>query len=153
MELNTIAQTSEFHQKYHKKYTNPKYPDMTFGSSWEFKVYDFLKEHWIEFEYQPSISFEYEYDGKIHTYHPDFMVGDKIFEVKGDQFFRINESTGQEEMYLPWKGDLTDEEYTYKCSLYEAKHRCMIKNNIIILRETAINNLSIDDFSTRNITT
>ena len=57
---------------------------MTFGSSWEFKVYDFLKEHGIEFEYQPSISFEYEYDGKVHTYHPDFKVGDKIFEVKGD---------------------------------------------------------------------
>ena len=44
----------------------------------------FLIENNIGFEYQPSISFEYEYDGKVHTYHPDFKVGDKIFEVKGD---------------------------------------------------------------------
>ena len=141
-----ISQTSEFHQKCHKKYTNPKYPGMTFGSSWEFKVYDFLKEQNIEFEYQPSISFEYEYDGISHTYHPDFKVGDKIYEVKGDNFFRINESTGKEEMYLPWKGNLSDEEYEYKCGLYEAKHQCMIINNVVILRDDNIKNLNISIF-------
>ena len=82
--VDYYSQTEEYHKKAHKPYTNSKYPDMSFGSSWEFKVYDFLKEHGIEFEYQPSISFKYEYDGKVHTYHPDFKVGERIFEIKGD---------------------------------------------------------------------
>ena len=145
--VDNYAKTRECHKLMHKSYTNPKYPDMTFGSSWEFLVYEFLLEKHIEFQYQPSISFEYEYDGKVHTYHPDFMVGDKIFEVKGDNFFRINESTGKEEMYLPWKGKLSDDEYKYMCCLYEAKHQCMLSHNVIILRESDIKNLNIDSFS------
>ena len=126
---------------------------MTFGSNWEFKVYDFLTENHIEFEYQPEISFEYEYDGNKHTYHPDFLVNGKIYEIKGDQFFRINESTGKEEMYLPWKGNLSDEEYEYKCGLYEAKHQCMIKNDVIILREYELLNLkeSLTSFNTDSL--
>ena len=139
--VDNIAKSFEYHRTSHKKYTNDKYPDMTFGSNWEFKVYDFLTENHIEFEYQPAISFEYEYDGNKHTYHPDFLVNGKIYEIKGDQFFRINESTGKEEMYLPWKGNLSDEEYEYKCGLYEAKHQCMIKNDVIILREYELLNL------------
>lgn len=120
---------------------------MTFGSSWEFLVYDFLLENHIEFEYQPSISFDYVYDNKHHTYHPDFKIGDKIFEVKGEQFFRINESTGQDEMYLPYRRpEWSNEHYNWICGLYEAKHQCMLKNNVIIMRESDIKNLNIDIF-------
>ena len=141
-------QSKEYHKKAHKRYTNPKYPDMTFSSSWEFKVYDFLMENHIEFEYQPSILFEYEYDGKIHTYHPDFKVGDKIYEVKGDYFFRINETTNQEEMYCPYRyDDWTNDEYNNECRRFEAKHQCMIRNNVIILRNSQIKNLSVDIFA------
>lgn len=84
---------------------------MTFATSWEFKVYDFLTENHIEFEYQPNISIPYYCEGTRHYYHPDFLVGDRIVEVKGDHFFRINEETGEEEMYLTWQGNLSDEEY------------------------------------------
>ena len=108
---------------------------MTFGNSWEFKVYDFLTEHNIPFEYQPAISIPFDCEGTHHTYHPDFFVGDRIVEVKGDNFFRINEETGQEEMYLTWQGNLSDEEYEWKCKVMEAKHQCMIANNVIILRK------------------
>lgn len=142
------TQTHEYHQKAHKKYKNEKYPEMTFGSGWEFKVYDFLIENHIEFEYQPSISFEYEYDGKIHTYHPDFLINGKVYEVKGEQFFRINESNGKEEMYCPYRySDWSDELYEWECEKYEAKHQCMISNNVIILREHDIDNLSVDMFN------
>ena len=145
--MKHYSQTPEFHQKCHKKYTNEKYPDMTFGSSWEFIVYDFLTENHIEFEYQPSISFEYEYDDKIHTYHPDFKVGDKIYEVKGDMFFRVNESTGCEEMFCPYRyADWSDEQYQKECELFEAKHQCMLKNNVIILRLLNVKNLTVDMF-------
>ena len=27
---------------------------------------------------------QYEYDGKVHTYHPDFLINGKVYEVKGD---------------------------------------------------------------------
>lgn len=114
---------------------------MSWATSWEFKVYDFLTEHNIPFEYQPTISIPYECEGTHHTYHPDFLVGDRIVEVKGDNFFRINEETGKEEMYLTWKGDLSDEEYEWKCKVMEAKHQCMIANDVIILRKNEINHL------------
>jgi len=97
------AQSSEFHKTCHKHYTNPKYPDMEFATSWEFKVYDFLTKNGIQFEYQPTISFPYEYFNKKHTYHPDFKVGNRIIEVKGDHFFRFNELTDKEEMYCPYR--------------------------------------------------
>ena len=143
-----FSMTPEFHQKSHKPYVNSKYPDMTFGSSWEFLVYDFLIENNIEFEYQPNISFEYEYDGRNWTYHPDFKVGDGIFEVKGDQFFRINESTCKEEMFCPWgRKKLGEERWKWLCGKYEAKHQCMLKNNVIILKESEIKHLTLNKFN------
>lgn len=138
--------TSEFQKKCHKRYTNPKYPDMSWATSWEFKVYDFLTENNIQFEYQPAVSIPYYCEGTYHTYHPDFLVGDRIVEVKGDNFFRINETTGKEEMYLTWQGDLSDKEYEWKCKVMEAKHQCMIANNVIILRKNEIAHLE-DIFS------
>lgn len=103
-------QSEEYYKKRKWRYTNPKYPNMTFATSWEFKVYDFLTEHNIPFEYQIK-PIPYEYDGETHYYFPDFRVNGRIYEVKGDNFFRINEKTGNEEMYLTWKGDLSDDEY------------------------------------------
>lgn len=119
---------------------------MTFATSWEFRVYDFLTEHNIPFKYQPDISIPYECEGTHHTYHPDFLVGDRIVEVKGDNFFRINEETGKEEMYLTWKGDLSDEEYEWRCKVMEAKHQCMLANSVIIIRQSQIKNLSVEMF-------
>lgn len=145
--VDNYAKTTEYHTKAHKRYRNQKYPDMTFGSSWEFEVYDFLLENHIDFEYQPAISIPYEYDGTNHTYHPDFLVGGRIYEVKGDNFFRYNENTGKEEMFCPYRGkDWTDEHHEWMCGLYEAKHQCMIANNVIILRQYQIKNLSVDMF-------
>ena len=145
--VDNYAKTEECQKRMHKRYTNPKYPDMTFGSSWEFFVYDFLTEHNIQFEYQPTISIPYEYEGTHHTYHPDFRIGNMIVEVKGDNFFRINESIGKEEMFCPYRDeDWSDEKYDWMCGLYEAKHQCMLANNVIILREKDIKNLSLSTF-------
>ena len=144
---DNYAQTSEYHKKAHKRYTNPKYPDMTFGSSWEFLVYDFLLENHIDFEYQPEICFQYMYDGAKHTYHPDFLVNGRIYEVKGEHFFRINESSGKEEMYCPYREpEWSDEKYEWMCGIYEAKHQCMLANNVNIFRKQEVEGLSIDMF-------
>ena len=51
-------------------------------------------------------------------------VDGKLYEVKGDQFF------DGDKMINPY--DRSQD------GLYEAKHQCMIKNNIIILKENDI---------------
>lgn len=88
----------------------------------------------------------YEYDGVTHYYHPDFLVNGRIYEVKGDNFFKTNESTGQEEMYLTWQGDLSDEEYEWRCGLLKAKYQCMLANDVVILRSKDIKNISLSTF-------
>ena len=76
------------------------------------------------------------------------MNGRRIVEVKGDQFFRFNESTGKEEMFCPRRyPEWRDEYYNWMCGLYEAKHKCMLKNNVLILRESNIKNLNIELFN------
>ena len=138
-------QSEEYYKNRKWRYTNPKYPDITFATSWEFKVYDFLREHNIPFGYQVK-SIPYKYDNKTHYYHPDFLINGRLYEVKGDNFFRINKETGKEEMYLTWRGNLSDEEYEWRCGLEEAKHQCMLANNVIILRKDDINHLNVTTF-------
>ena len=117
--------------------------NLWFDSSWEVLTYDFLKSNNIAFEYSPEISIPYGYDGKTYYYHPDFLVNNKVYEVKGEQFFRINESTGREEMFNPYRdSEWSDERYVWECGKYEAKHQCMLRNNVVILRERDINNLT-----------
>ena len=103
-------------EKQRNKYT---YNNENFDSSWELAYYIWLKDHNIDFEYQPDISFKYEYNGKIHLYFPDFKVGDEIIEIKGRQFFENGK------MICPYNRTQDD--------IYEAKHQCMIKNNVKLI--------------------
>ena len=135
---NRVAK-SPLYTSYHRK--RIFHDGLYFDSTWEVKVYDYLKENHVSFEYSPSISLPYEYDGSKFTYHPDFLVNGKMYEVKGDHFFRINES-GHEVMVNPFRDpEWSDEQYEWECGKYEAKHQCMLKNNVIILRESQIENL------------
>ena len=120
------SQTEDFTLKKQKKY---QYSDIQFDSSWEVKVYQYCKENNIPCEYQPDITFEYEYDGKKHYYHPDFLINGKLYEVKGEQFFE------GDKMICPYNRN------EYKDGLTEAKHQCMIKNGVIILRKNDIKNI------------
>lgn len=99
----------------HNKY---KYENETFDSKWEIAYYIYLKDHNIEFEYQPK-GFKYFINEKEHTYIPDFKIGNKYYEIKGDHFF--NEK-GQ--LKNPFNND----------ELLLEKQECMTKNNVIILR-------------------
>lgn len=141
--VRNYSQTKEFHKKAHRKYTNKKYPEVKFGSSWEFKVYNYFIEHGIKFKYQDITPIQYEYSGEKFYYEPDFQLENgQIIEVKGDHFFRINKSTGKEEMFKPWKNkEWTDEYYDWLCQKEEAKHQCMLTNKVIILRQNDICNL------------
>ena len=120
--------------------------NMKFDSTWEIKVFMFCFKNNIQCQYQPDVSFNYECHGKQYTYHPDFIINDKIYEVKGNQFFKMNEDK-VEVMINPYaKKNHTEEEYKKACEISEAKHQCMLSHNVIILRESDIKNLELDTF-------
>ena len=121
----------EISKKAHKKYFKE---GMWFDSKPEYKIYNFLKNHNIDFEYQPDVSFLYTFNGQTHTYHPDFIIEDEYYEYKGLHFFE--DHNPNKRMICPFKRkDETEEEHKNKCDLYEAKHQCMIKNAIIIVTD------------------
>ena len=61
-----------------------KYNGNIFDSSWEVLVAKYLDDNNIIWEH-PNIGFDYEYEGKMHVYYPDFYLPqfDKYIEVKG----------------------------------------------------------------------
>ena len=132
------AQNHELRNKQKHKYRNEQY-NITFDSYPEYLVYHTCQLNDIECEYSPKLSFDYEFLGKHHSYFPDFLINGKLFEVKGDYFFRINETTGQEEMYYPYRDPKwSNEKYFEMCSLVKAKHQCMIQNHIILIKSSDI---------------
>lgn len=116
------SQISGIRQKMSLKYT---YDGYSFDSSVELCFYIWLKDHNIDFEYQPAISFEYIFNNVVHKYCPDFKIGNTIYEIKGDHFFQDKNPLNK--MICPWDRSQDD--------IYEAKHQCMLKNNVIILTE------------------
>ncbi len=131
-------QTHVCHVRRRKRYWHD---GMWFDSKWEIKVYDYCKNINIACEYQPNISFTYECCERKWIYQPDFLINGKIYEVKGDQFFKVDES-GHEVMFNPYRNKKwSDERYARECAKFEAKHQCMLANNVTILRGKDINNL------------
>lgn len=112
--------------KYRKK--RVKYDNLTFDSSWEVIVYKYCKEHNMQCEYQPTIAFKYTYANKTRYYHPDFLIEGQLYEIKGDHFFKEDGT-----MQNPFNHKLD--------ALYEAKHQCMINNNVKIIRYADLQNL------------
>lgn len=113
------SQTKEWS---HKRQKRILFDGIYFDSSWEVIIFKYCKINNIPCEYQPNITFEYTYDNNIHHYHPDFLIDGKLYEVKGEQFFDGGK------MICPYNRN------EYKDGLAEAKHQCMIKNDIIILK-------------------
>lgn len=94
------------------------YNDIKFDSSWELAYYIWLTDNNMDFEYQPNISFEYNVNGKIHKYFPDFKINNEFIEIKGNHFF--NEF-----------GDLIN---PYTKELLKEKQQCLLDNKIKILK-------------------
>lgn len=142
--VDWFPQSYEYHKLKRHKFTSPIYPGMSFDSNWELFVYDYCSKNNINVEYQPNITLEYQYDDKIWTYHPDFKINGKVYEVKGDQFFRINETSGEEEMYCPYRNDdWSDEHYDWICGKYNAKYKCILSNGIHVIRKNDLSNLDM----------
>lgn len=99
-------QNHEIHVKTMKHY---KYDSLNFDSSWELAVYIYCIDHKIHIEREP-LRFKYtNNEGKECYYFPDFIIEDKIIEIKGDQFL--------------------DEDFTLKD---KAKQQCMNEHNVVL---------------------
>lgn len=113
-------QNPDIRKKQQYKYT---FDNKKFDSSWELTYYIWLKDNNIQFEYQPNVHFSYMFNNKQHIYCPDFLVNNEFVEVKGLQFFE--DCNPSHKMINPY--DKSQDE------LYEAKHQCMLTNNVKIL--------------------
>jgi len=72
------------------------------------------------------VKFEFVHDNVTHFYHPDFKIGDELYELKGCQFFK-NKDVSTNVMVNPYDHSLD--------ALYEAKHQCMLRNGVRILSD------------------
>lgn len=79
------AQAESVILKTRKKYF---YDNYHFDSSWELALYIFLRDNNIKFIYHPKIKFKYEFNNKQHFYFPDFIIDNKIYEIKNDSLYR-----------------------------------------------------------------
>lgn len=70
-------------QNIHIRYDGKKFDSMA-----ELAFYIWLVENNIPFDFQVDAGFMFSFDGKNHTYFPDFKIGDLYFEIKGDHFFK-----------------------------------------------------------------
>ena len=104
------------------------YDNYEFDSKEELCFYVYLKDSKINFAFQPNISFEYECEGKSHMYLPDFIVEGHVVEIKGDHFFKEDGT-----MCNPYDHSLDP--------LYEAKHQCMLSNNVKIIKASEMKDI------------
>ena len=123
-----FSNSSEFSKRRKKKYISGEH---SFDSKDEQFLYNFAVFAGLNVTEHPCKNFTYSYNGKMHTYEPDFIINDKYYEVKGLQFFESKNPN--ERMINPF--DRTQDE------LYEAKHQCMMQNQVKIL--TNINLFSL----------
>ena len=110
--VDNYSKTAESRKQIKRKY---KYDGEYFDSLWELKFYIYALEKGLNIKRDPC-NFKYEFDGKEHWYFPDFLVNDRLIEIKGDHFF-----VG-EKMVNPYDRTQDDK--------FEAKHKCGLKNGV-----------------------
>lgn len=120
-----FSHSVEFAKRRKKKYIQD---GMGFDSMDELRVYNFATISNKRVIPHPDIRFSYHARGKEHWYEPDFQIDDKLFEVKGKQFFKNKDTT--QCMVNPYDHSMDD--------IYEAKHQCMIQNKVHIVTDTTL---------------
>lgn len=104
------------------RYQKLHYNGVIFDSSWELMVYLYLQDNNIPFEFhKKGFYFNYDCEGKKCRYYPDFIINNKIYEVKGGQYYDKNGI-----MINPY--DSTDKRPQYKQKLME-------KLGVIVIKE------------------
>ena len=140
LDIRKIAQNTLFNNygvlyNMQSKYIRDKskkryfYNDIKFDSSWELAYYIYLKDHNIEFEYQPE-GIKYIFNNEEHYYYPDFKLNNQLVEIKGDHFFDKNGN-----FIYPYSDNINMQEQ------YKAKYQCMLDNNVKIMKYNEIRNI------------
>ena len=106
------------------------YNNIFFDSKPELAFYIWLKDHKIRFEYHPSL-INYEFNGKIYKYEPDFKVFNTLIEIKGLHFFENRNPNCK--MINPYHKNKTPEQIKIANELAETKHQFMIKIGVKII--------------------
>ena len=119
--VESFTQTTDF-AKYHK--SSYVYDGIKFDSSWELIFYIYQVDHNNKI-IRNDKKLEYEYNGKKHFYFPDFNVNGKLYEIKGDHFWKEDGT-----MQNPFDHSMD--------GLFEAKHQCGLKNNVTFIRKIEI---------------
>ena len=115
--VDWFSKTEDFSLKIRKKYY---YNNIGFDSWPELAVYLYCINNNIEIK-RATIKFNYTFNNVVHCYFPDFEIEGKLVEIKGDHFFKEDNT-----MQNPFDHS--------KDALCEAKYRCMIENNVEIWR-------------------
>jgi len=134
--LDKFGAECVFNSDYYNEVSKRKYTynGIHFDSSWEIAYYIWLKDHNIDFEYHTSDKFLYIYEDKIHEYKPDFKINGIFYEIKGLHFFENKNLNGK--MFNPYnRNKFSKEELKYRDGIMEAKHQCMLENNVIIITD------------------
>lgn len=114
LELYGVTNNSKsptFHKTKTKQY---EYNNEMFDSSWELAVWIFFTDNNLPISREP-VRIPYIDGTKERTYFPDFLVGDTLLEIKGDNFFTpdgVFKETG--------------------------KLKCMTDNNVVIWRYSEV---------------
>ena len=126
-----VLQVPKIRNSSQYKYT---YKNIQFDSSNEIAFYIYLVDNNIKFEYQPNKSFKYKFKNIVHFYIPDFYLikQKKYIEIKGPHFFYKNGTMCNP--YCPKNNPKRENEDL----LAEAKHQCMLKNNVKIIRTDSL---------------
>lgn len=95
------------------------YNNLNFDSKPEVCFYIYCTDHNLNIKRSPSF-LEYNFEGQIHRYFPDFEINRKFYEIKGPHFLNENGKWSN-----PFDSSLNN--------LFEAKHQCALKNNVRIL--------------------
>lgn len=116
------------------------YDNTNFDSSWEIIFYIAMKLNNKDIK-RCDFKIPYSYiDNITRNYVPDFIINGELYEIKGLHFFENMNPNGK--MICPFnRNQRTAEENSFIDGLYEAKHQCMIKNNVKIIT-------NIDEYKT-----
>lgn len=101
-----------------------RYDNETFDSSWELAFYIYYKNYNFSIIRNKTKFFTYSYNGKSYKYFPDFLIQNRIFEIKGPHFFDRNGK-----MINPFNS--TDN------GRVAEKQKCIEQNNVILLKDCA----------------
>lgn len=97
------------------------YDNIFFRSKPELCFYIYNKDQGKDIVYEPQPYFKYQCEDKEYYYKPDFLLENKLYEIKGDYFF---DKSGN--LINPYNRSLDN--------IAKAKQLCMEEHNVTVLK-------------------